>query len=107
MAWITTDNGRKVNTEWFDEDERKKYEQIEKAQKKADELNGKQDKLSFLDNDPKLEKVVEKAFHKANLMNEPDIYKALYSYKAIRELDDDQIEILYEHLASRLFGANY
>ena len=39
MAWITTDDGRKVNTEWFDEDERKKYEQIEKAQKEADKLN--------------------------------------------------------------------
>ena len=41
MAWITTKDGRKVNTDWFEEDERKKYEQIEKAQKEADELNGR------------------------------------------------------------------
>ena len=41
MAWLTTDDGRKVNTDWFDEDERKKYAQIEKNQKQANERNGK------------------------------------------------------------------
>ena len=35
MAWLTTEDGRKVNTEWFDSDERKKYQQIEKAQEEA------------------------------------------------------------------------
>ena len=35
MAWITTDEGRHVNTEWFNDDERKKYAQIEKNQKEA------------------------------------------------------------------------
>ena len=61
------------------------------------------DKLAFLDNNPKLEKAVEKAFDKANLMGEDaDIYKALYSYKIIRELDEEQIELLYDYLADRL-----
>ena len=61
------------------------------------------DNLSFIDKDPKLKKAVEKAFDKANLMGEDaDIYKALYSYKAIRDLDDEQIELLYDHLADRL-----
>lgn len=58
----------------------------------------------FLDDSPKLQKVVDKAFDKANLMNEPDIYKALYSYKAIRELEDEKIELLYDYLSERLFG---
>jgi len=100
--WLTTKDGRHFNTDWFDKDR-----QIAQNKAQADERNGKQNKLSFLDDDPKLEKAVEKAFHKANLMNEPDIYKALYSYKVIRELDNDKIELLYEHLANRLFGANY
>lgn len=44
MAWITTEDGRRVNTDWFTEDERKKYRQIEENQKQADELNGKKQK---------------------------------------------------------------
>jgi len=35
MAWFTTDDGRKVNTDWFDADERKKYQQMEQAQEEA------------------------------------------------------------------------
>lgn len=35
MAWLTTKDGRRVNTEWFDEDEKQKYKQIEKNQKQA------------------------------------------------------------------------
>ena len=42
MAWITTEDGRRVNTEWFDDDERRKYAQIEENQKQADKLNGKE-----------------------------------------------------------------
>lgn len=41
MAWITTDDGRRVNTDWFSEDERKKYADIERNQKEAAERNGK------------------------------------------------------------------
>lgn len=37
MAWITTKDGRRVDTEWFTEDERKKYQQIKENQKQADE----------------------------------------------------------------------
>lgn len=84
---------------------------MEKEVKRWITVNGKHipiyddsaDKLSFLDNNPKLEKWVEKAFDKANLMGEDaDIYEALYSYKAIRELDEEQIEALYDYLADRL-----
>ena len=46
MAWLTTEDGRKVNTDWFSEDEKKKYAQIEANQKEADKLNGKEDKPS-------------------------------------------------------------
>ena len=37
--WITTKDGRQVNTDWFDEDERKKYEQIAANKAEADALN--------------------------------------------------------------------
>ena len=39
MAWLTTEDGRRVNTEWFEEDERKKYAQIEEAARQAAERN--------------------------------------------------------------------
>ena len=42
MAWITTNEGNHVNTEWFDEDERRKYKQIEENQKQAKEKNTKE-----------------------------------------------------------------
>ena len=43
MAWITTKDGRRVNTEWFEEDERKKYAQIEAAQETARHLKAAYD----------------------------------------------------------------
>jgi len=41
MPWITTKDGRRVNTDWFDQ----KEEQIAKNQKEADERNGVNDKI--------------------------------------------------------------
>lgn len=41
MAWFTTDEGKHVNTDWFDEDEKRKYKQLEQNQQEADKLNGK------------------------------------------------------------------
>ena len=63
---------------------------------------------TLLDNNPKLEKVVEKAFDKANLMGEDaDLYKVLYSYKTISNLPESDIEIIYEYLSNRLYGSRY
>lgn len=42
MAWITTKDGRHINTDWFSEDQRQKYSQIEANQAEANRLNGKQ-----------------------------------------------------------------
>ena len=51
----------------------------------------------------KLENAIEKAFDRCNLIGEDcDIYKVLYSYKAIRELPDEQIEKIYENFAKGL-----
>lgn len=41
MAWITTKDGRRVNTEWFTDEERVKYAQIEANQQIANVLNGR------------------------------------------------------------------
>ena len=47
MAWFTTDDGRHVNTEWFDEDTRRKYAQIEANKKEADWMNAQEELASM------------------------------------------------------------
>lgn len=39
MAWLTTKDGRRVNTDWFEEDEKKKYAQIEANSEQAFMMN--------------------------------------------------------------------
>ena len=57
----------------------------------------------IIDENPKLNTPLEKAFDKANLIGEnADLYKVLYSYKAFREMDRNDIEIVYDYLAERL-----
>lgn len=51
----------------------------------------------------KLKNAIERAFDRCNLIGEEcDIYGVLYSYKAIRELPQDQIDKIYEDIAARL-----
>jgi hypothetical protein len=50
-----------------------------------------------------LEKAKQRAFDRCNLIGENvDIYKVLYSYKAIRELPDEEIEKIYDEIAEDL-----
>ena len=56
----------------------------------------------------KLEKAIQRAFDKCNLLGENvDIYQVLYSYKAIRELPDEEIERIYEEISDDLGFSNY
>lgn len=49
------------------------------------------------------EKALEKAFNRANLEGEGvDLYEIIYSYKALRELPDDEIERIYDQMAKGL-----
>ena len=58
---------------------------------------------TLLDSNPKLEKWVDKAFDKANLIGEDaDLYAVMYSYKAIRDLPNSDVELIYDYLAERL-----
>ena len=41
MPWITTKEGKHINTDWFDEDEKRKEKQIEENKKQAEDKNGK------------------------------------------------------------------
>lgn len=41
MAWITTKSGKRINTDWFDEDEKKKQSQINANKQEADKKNNK------------------------------------------------------------------
>ena len=51
----------------------------------------------------KLETAIERAFDRCNLIGEGvDIYKVLYSYKAIRDLDDAEIDKIYDDIAKGL-----
>lgn len=55
----------------------------------------------------KLEKAIERAFDKCNQIGEDcDVYKVLYSYKAIVELPDNEVEKIYESIVERL-GLNW
>ena len=55
-----------------------------------------------------LEKAKQRAFDRCNLAGENvDIYAILYQYKAIRDLDDAEIEKIYEEFANGLYGATY
>lgn len=51
----------------------------------------------------KLEKAIQRAFDRCNLIgDEVDIYAVLYSYKAIAALDPEDIEKIYEEIADNL-----
>lgn len=51
----------------------------------------------------KKETAIERAFRKANIIGEGvDLYEVIYSYKALRELSDAEIEQIYDELARRL-----
>lgn len=51
----------------------------------------------------KLETAIERAFRRCNLEGvDCDVYKVLYSYKAIRELSDEEVEEIYDNLVERL-----
>ena len=69
----------------------------------ADMLGMKSRLETLLDN-KKINEAVQRAFYKANNMNEPDIYKAIYSYKPLQGLSDKDVDTIYDYLAERLFG---
>ncbi len=51
----------------------------------------------------KLEKAIQRAFDRCNLIgDEVDIYAVLYSYKAIAALGPEDIEKIYEEIADNL-----
>lgn len=51
----------------------------------------------------KLERAIQRAFDKCNLIGEKvDIYEILYSYKAIAQLPDEEIDKIYDTIAKGL-----
>lgn len=47
MGWITTKTGKRINTDWFDEDEAKKQKQIKKNQEEKEVLNQKEQENDY------------------------------------------------------------
>ena len=57
----------------------------------------------ILDSSTRIETAVERAFRKANLIGEDvDLYEVMYSYKALQNLPQEEIEVIYDYLAERL-----
>ena len=56
-----------------------------------------------------VKQAIEKAYNKANLNSEDDdcIYKAIYSYKILRELEQKEIDSIYEDISKRLGFMEY
>ena len=53
--------------------------------------------------DKAIERAFDRAFDRANLAGEGvDLYKIIYSYKALRELPDEEIEEIYDNMAKGL-----
>ena len=51
----------------------------------------------------KLENAIERAIDRINLIGEEcDVYSVLYSYKAIRNLPQEEIEKIYDHVVKVL-----
>ena len=51
----------------------------------------------------KLEKAIQRAFDRCNLIGENvDIYEVLYSYKAIAQLPDEEVDKIYDQIADGL-----
>jgi hypothetical protein len=50
-----------------------------------------------------LEKAIQRAFDRCNLIGENvDIYQILYSYKAIAQLPDEEVDKIYDQIAEGL-----
>ena len=50
-----------------------------------------------------LEKAVDRAIDRINLIGEEcDVYSILYQYKVIRELPDEEIDKIYDHVVNVL-----
>ena len=51
----------------------------------------------------KLEKAIQRAFDRCNLIGiDCDVYAVLYSYKAIRELPESEVDKIYDEIVSAL-----
>lgn len=50
-----------------------------------------------------LDKAVDRAIDRINLVgDECDVYSILYQYKAIRELPDEEVDKIYDHVVKVL-----
>lgn len=49
------------------------------------------------------EKAIQRAFDRLNLIGEnADVYEVLYSYKVLREMDESELDEIYDELVKRL-----
>ena len=64
--------------------------------------NSKINPLAFIDNNPKLSKAVDKVFDRVNLEGiDSDIYNHMFRYKIIRDLPEEQQDLIYDYIARR------
>lgn len=54
-----------------------------------------------------VERAKQRAFDKCNLIGDQvDIYKVIYSYKTLANLDPEEIELIYDEIAENLGFCN-
>lgn len=95
MAWITTKDGKHINTDWFD-----KENQIARNKAEADKMNGKSNRLSSKESEDKLRKELqEKLSYEGDYTKNPE-YAKLHDavVKAHEEKDalDKRMKELWE-----------
>lgn len=50
-----------------------------------------------------IEKATEKVFDRCNLIGEEvDVFKILYQYKVFRDMSDQELDVVYDYIVSRL-----
>lgn len=130
MAWFTNDKGKHINTDWFDEDERRKYAQLEQNEVEGRKMNtgsaekvsgynkygfevegGTSPEIEFSENTWKKMAELRKlgGFEDPELKDLVDdkIYKLVDQYGDLERYDSD-LTTLREHLdSSRVTGDEY
>lgn len=92
MGWITTKNGKHINTDWLEDDEKKKNQQIEASKKEAEERS-KAEKP----------KKLEERLSGDELEDAKDLIAELKSNEA--DVDENGMVTLYHHTTESAYNS--
>ena len=70
-------------------------------------IGNSQRTIKDITKDKKVDTAVEKAFNRMVQSENGDgldVYEVIYRYKALRDLPQDDVEIIYDYLTERMWG---